>query len=75
MLIVLDNDSDSDSGSDSDSAATVTVTVTETAKQFTLSRCKTLDKYKFLFFFQEMMVEMMSHQWNEVNDSRSLVTE
>ena len=65
MLIVLDNDSDS--------AATVTVTVT--AKQFTLSWCKTLDKYKFLFFFQEMMAEMMSHQWNELNDSLSLVTE
>ena len=45
MLIVLDNDSDSDS------AATVTVTVTVTAKQFTLSWCKTLDKFKFLFFF------------------------
>ena len=45
MLIALDNNSDS--------AATVTVTVT--AKQFTLSWCKTLDKYKFLFFFQEMM--------------------
>ena len=68
MLIVLDNDSDSDS------AATVTVTVTVTAKQFTLSWCKTLDKYKFLFFFQEMMAEMMSHQWNEVNDSLSQVT-
>ena len=65
MLIALDNNSDS--------AATVTVTVT--AKQFTLSWCKTLDKYKFLFFFQEMMAEMMSHQWNELNDSLSLVTE
>ena len=52
----------------------VSVTVTVIVKQFPLSWCKTLDsakRWKFLFFFQEMMTEMMFRPWN---DSLNVVT-